>query len=202
VAWPFYALLHHILKFGCQTPGPNYNRTWTGSGDTEIRRDDHGFLIRNLSISFSTTATEDELATEGNRRDWFSVRSFWDSTTDNRHTETIVMRPKWFAEYVFSFFQSLLSMSYHMAEYGSRLYQWVGVVTLIAEGEIIGRFDLGEGLPRSPLTTTLVTLRERSGSNTLRNEKLMRCPGGKSMDYHSNCHPLHQISKRPNQILT
>lgn len=72
---------------------------------------------------------------------------------DNRYKRRVdsfkgglIVHPKMLMKLLRQFLGYLLGMSYHQAEYGAILYERIGKIRMILDGEVLQEFDLAERL--------------------------------------------------------
>jgi hypothetical protein len=107
---------------------------------------DYHITIKNLTLTFPIPPDDtEELAAPIDKLPWLSARTRR-FTNNLEGLRSKVMRPEWLADYLLDFLRRLLSMGYHMAEYGTILYERVGSITVRVGDEAIAEIDLGEML--------------------------------------------------------
>lgn len=102
---------------------------------------DGRFSIKNLDIEvLSPDVSPEKLAPEDEFPDK-AYRHRADFLMDGR-----IVHPKMLMRLLKQFLGYLLGMSYHQARYGAILYERIGKIRMILDGEVLHEFDLAERL--------------------------------------------------------
>ncbi|OJJ45176.1 hypothetical protein ASPZODRAFT_168231 [Penicilliopsis zonata CBS 506.65] len=137
--WSFYALLERFLQYGPlgdQGPDPSCPRDIT---------------IDTLILDFSSAETSlPAPPAEVDYRRWWRRQHFLDRGRRSEQTEDVLVqyraRPEWMAEYLAKEMTGLLNMGYYHAKYGMILYEQIGRIQILVEGQLVKAMDLGKSL--------------------------------------------------------
>ncbi|KAE8337286.1 hypothetical protein BDV24DRAFT_140230 [Aspergillus arachidicola] len=150
--WSFYALLERFLRYG-----PVDEKTSRGKDPTYVHRD---VTVKTLVLDFQSA--EPELSfppDEVDYRWWWGRHHRMDPLPGTETGVTFELsdyktRPEWFAKYLLGYIYGLLAMGYHMAEYGKILYERIGTIKVLVNGEPNAEIDLAGPLARRHFTDT------------------------------------------------
>jgi hypothetical protein len=157
--WLFYAALERFLRYGPvgekkrkgeEEPKPagyRYRRNIQEFEDREI-------LIDTLILDFSSAETELTFSPEDieykhwSWRHWGRDRLPRDQGVIPENLSSYTSRPEWLCEYLRGWISGLLAMSYHTSAYGMPLYEQIGTIRMLVDGELHSEFDLTARLDR------------------------------------------------------
>ncbi|GLI79351.1 hypothetical protein PoHVEF18_007682 [Penicillium ochrochloron] len=155
--WLFYAALERFLRYGPvgekkrkgenEAKPPRY-----GYGGNIQEFEDRGMLIDTLVLDFSSAETELTFPPEdiGYRhwwcRHWGRDRLPRDQGVIPENLSSYTSRPEWLCEYLRGWISGLLAMSYHTSSYGMPLYEQIGTIRILVDGQLHTEFDLAARL--------------------------------------------------------
>ncbi|KAJ5156180.1 hypothetical protein N7492_008983 [Penicillium capsulatum] len=149
--WSFYALLERFLRYGpvdekkdknppCANPE---NDGWVGRQNSTF--EDRDMAIGALVVDIQSAETELPFPPADVDYQRWSDRHFgFDRNHSHDGHENGALdellpyraRPEWLAKYLQSYLSSLLSMSYNEAEYAIFIYERIGVIRFVVDGEV------------------------------------------------------------------
>ncbi|KAA8646809.1 hypothetical protein EYZ11_008593 [Aspergillus tanneri] len=131
--WCFYALLERFLVHGPVTsrqPGKHQEKK---------------VYVKTLTINFESAADEEHPLPppELTWKDYFRYKMRVKDGPDLSH---YAMRPEWLANSLRGQIASLLALSSYTTRYGVFLYEHIGSIRVLVEGEFVEEFDLAKQL--------------------------------------------------------
>ncbi|GAQ09777.1 hypothetical protein ALT_7098 [Aspergillus lentulus] len=183
--WSFYAALERFLRYG----PVGEKRRKEEDESSEYRRttqefEDRGMLIDTLVLDFQSAELELAFPPEDVTYKHWSARHWGlDRRDQSEISETLssyTTRPEWLCEYLQGWIGGLLHMSYHTSQYGQPLYEHIGTIRMLVDGQLHHEFDLAAWLARLQFTDPsdtmghLPTNDRESGFWKWKNETLLR----------------------------
>ncbi|KAJ5826043.1 hypothetical protein N7474_003181 [Penicillium riverlandense] len=153
IHWSFYALLERFLRYGpvdekkekCERPTPS---------SRSLNFEDHDVTVKGLVLDFKSAEPELSFPPDGvTYRRWLSWNSARDSSGKGIKLEQYTTRPEWLAEFLLSEIRSLLRMGYHTALYGKILYERIGTIRILVDGDLKHEVDLAGELASLQFTS-------------------------------------------------
>ncbi|KAH8703245.1 hypothetical protein BGW36DRAFT_403685 [Talaromyces proteolyticus] len=148
--WSFYALLERFLRYG---PVGEKKET-SGRPKPQFRNltfDDYDVTVKLLVLNFKSAEPELSFPPDTvTYQEWIS-HHFTHFLTRNRFQtdidlERYTTRPEWPSTFLVSEIHSILCMSYHTAFYGKELYERIGTIRILVDGDLKHEFDLASML--------------------------------------------------------
>ncbi|RAL13153.1 uncharacterized protein BO97DRAFT_469889 [Aspergillus homomorphus CBS 101889] len=141
VHWAFYAALERFLRYG-----PMGHQQ--GSSEGKCRGfADRGMRVETLVLDFQSADSELEFPPSDTVSYAFWLR--WHSGITLRRLDDPAVsfsrfktRPEWFCEHLQGWIGTLLAMNYHTARYGQLLYDHIGTIKMLVNGQLYKEFDL------------------------------------------------------------
>lgn len=132
ILWFFYGLLERFLKVG----------PFVG----QHHKTDQHFTIKNLDIEVLTPdVPAEKLAPE----DQYPGEQFYNRTGAAELGSDLIIHPKKLAHILMDHNDSLLRIDYHHAEYSAILFERVGTMRILVDGEVQCEYNLAERLHQS-----------------------------------------------------
>jgi hypothetical protein len=157
--WSFYAALERFLRYG--PVGEKRRKEGDESKTQEF--EDRGMLIDTLVLDFQSAELElafpPEVVTykHWSWRHW--GRDLWRDQSEISETlSSYTTRPQWLCEYLQGWIGGLLHMSYHTSAYGQPLYEHIGTIRMLVDGQPHYEFDLAAWLARLRFTDPTDTM--------------------------------------------
>lgn len=145
--WSFYAVLERFLRYG-----PVDEKKMKTLKDPKKYRRNPTFEDRDMTVKQLTLhidSAEDTLPFPPDDIDYsqWSTRQHGIDRFRNPSATTDKLikyrtRPEWLAKYLLGQIGGLLCMSYHTAAYGKILYERIGALRVVVDGEDFGRADI------------------------------------------------------------
>lgn len=155
--WSFYAALERFLRYG---PVGEKRRKEEDKSSDYCRNtqefEDHGMLIDALVLDFQSAELElafppeDVTYKHWSGRHWGSDRR--DQSEVSETLSSYTTRPEWLCEYLQGWIGDLLHMSWHYSKYGQPLYEHIGTIRMLVDGQLHYEFDLAAWLARLRFT--------------------------------------------------
>ncbi|KAK2880191.1 hypothetical protein FQN49_000484 [Arthroderma sp. PD_2] len=159
IHWSFFYPLNYLLKHGPRWDMWTERRSrWHAGkkGDVHPAGQSEGIAIDVLTLDFQTST--DNIATEDIFQEWVDAgvgflfeqwklcrgRPSQQEGWENVHK--IVARPPWMQRYLVARLVYMLCMDYHTAEYGAILYEKVGKIRIMLNGDLQREIHLAETL--------------------------------------------------------
>jgi hypothetical protein len=151
--WSFYAALERFLRYG----PVGEKRRKEEDKSFENRRnmqefEDRGMLIDTLVLDFQSAELElafpPEHITYGNWSDrhWGSDR--FDQSEIPGILSSYTTRPEWLCNWLQRWIDGLLGMSFYYSTYAQPLYERIGTIRMLVDGQFHYEFDLAAWLAR------------------------------------------------------
>ncbi|KGO67446.1 hypothetical protein PEX1_024970 [Penicillium expansum] len=155
--WSFYAALERFLRYGpvgekkhkAEDQSSGYPRNTKEFEDREM-------VIDTLVLDFQSAEMELSFPPEDvtykiwSERHWGLDRG--DRSEASEALSSHKTRPEWLCEYLEAWISGLLYMSYHTSEFGEPLYERVGTIRMLVDGQLYREFDLAAWLARLRFT--------------------------------------------------
>jgi hypothetical protein len=124
--------------------------------------EDREILIGTLILDFSSAELDLAFPPEDVTYEHWSWRHWGRDRRDQSGiSETLssyTARPEWLCEYLQGWISGLLAMSYHSSSYGQPLYEQIGTIRMLVDGELHCEFDLADRLARLRFTGSGYTM--------------------------------------------
>lgn len=157
--WSFYAALERFLRYG--PVGDKKCNTDEEDEPVEYRRNMEefegcGMLIDTLVLDFQSAELELAFPPEDVTYEHWRSRHWGGDYRDQSETSqtlsSYTTRPEWLCQYLQDWIGGLLHMSYHTSEYGQPLYEHIGAIRMLVDGQLRCEFDLAAWLARLRFT--------------------------------------------------
>lgn len=155
--WYFYAALERFFRYG---PVGEKKRKEEDESSEYLRNmkefEDRGMLIDTLVLDFQSAELElsfppeDVTYNQWTKRHWDLDWGTWSETSET--LSSYKTRPGWLCEYLEGWISDLLYMSYHTSEFGQPLYEHIGTIRKLVDGQLYHEFDLAAWLARLRFT--------------------------------------------------
>lgn len=155
--WYFYAALERFFRYGPvgEKKRKEEDETSEYPRNTEEFQD-RGMLIDTLVLDFQSAELELSFPPEDVTYKQWSGRHWGRDRGDQSETsETLSSyktRPEWLCEYLKAWISGLLYMSYHTSKFGQPLYEHIGTIRMLVDGQLYHEFDLAAWLARLRFT--------------------------------------------------
>ncbi|KUM56115.1 hypothetical protein ACN42_g11111 [Penicillium freii] len=154
--WYFYAALERFFRYG---PVGKKKRKREDKSSKYPRNtkefEDWGMLIDTLVLDFQSAELELSFPPEDvTYRQWSDRHWGLDQEDRSEASETLSSyktRPEWLCEYLMAWISGLLSMSYHTSQFGQPLYEHIGTIRMLVDGQLNHEFDLAARYTESSL---------------------------------------------------
>jgi hypothetical protein len=155
--WSFYAALERFLRYG--PVGEKKRKEEDESSEyrrTKQEFEDRGMLIDTLVLDFQSAELELAFPPEDVtykhwwRRHWGRDRG--DQSEISETLSSYTTRPEWLCEYLQGWICGLLHMSYHTSKFGQPIYEHIGTIRMLVDGQLHYEFDLAAWLARLRFT--------------------------------------------------
>lgn len=151
--WSFYAALERFLRYGPvgeqKREGEEESKPFGYSWRPNIQEfEDRGILIDTLILDFSSAERELRFPPEDIEynhwlwRHWGRDRLPRDQGVVPENLSSYTSRPEWLCEYLRGWLSGLLAMSFHTFSCGMPLYERIGTIRMLVDGEVHCEFDL------------------------------------------------------------
>ncbi|PYH86692.1 hypothetical protein BO82DRAFT_349866 [Aspergillus uvarum CBS 121591] len=165
--WSFYAALERFLRYG-----PVGEKKRKGEEADTKNFQDRGIAIETLVLDFRSAELELAFPPEDvSYKHWWFWHCGRDIRSRNAGLEPLSSyktRPEWLCKYLKQEIGGLLHMSYYTARYGELLYEHIGTIRMLVDGQLVHEFDLAAELARLGFTDERDTMghlrREERGS--------------------------------------
>ncbi|KAJ9489101.1 hypothetical protein VN97_g4161 [Penicillium thymicola] len=155
--WYFYAALERFLRYG--PVGLKQRKEESESseypGNTKVF-EDRGMLIDTLVLDFQSAELELSFPPEDvTYKQWWGRHWGLDQGDRSETSGTLsshTTRPEWLCEYLKDWISGLLYMDYHTSEFGQPLYEHIGTIRMLVDGQLYHEFDLAAWLARLRFT--------------------------------------------------
>ncbi|KAJ5413567.1 hypothetical protein N7465_005872 [Penicillium sp. CMV-2018d] len=155
--WYFYAALERFFRYG---PVGKKKRKKEDKSSEYPRNtkefEDRGMLIDTLVLDFQSAELELSFPPEDVIYEQWSDRHWGLDQGDRSETsETLSSyktRPEWLCGYLKTWISGLLSMSYHTSKFGQPLYEHIGTIRMLVDGQLYHEFNLAAWLARLRFT--------------------------------------------------
>ncbi|KAJ5116344.1 hypothetical protein N7456_000692 [Penicillium angulare] len=155
--WSFYAALERFLRYG-PVGKKGHKEEVESSGYSRNMKEfaDRGILVETLVLDFQSAELELAFPPEDvTYMDWWGRHWGRDRGDESERSETLssyTTRPEWLCKYMSYWIRDLLHMSYHTSEYGKPLYEHIGIIRMLVDGQLHCEFDLATWLARLQFT--------------------------------------------------
>lgn len=149
--WSFYAALERFLRYGPVGLKKRKEESKPSEypGNTE-EFENRGMLIDTLVLDFQSAELELSFPPEDVTYKQYWERHWGRDQGDRGETsETLsshTTRPEWLCEYLKGWIDDLLDMDYHTSEFGQPLYEHIGTIRMLVDGQLSYEFDLAAWL--------------------------------------------------------
>ncbi|KAE8376016.1 hypothetical protein BDV26DRAFT_248101 [Aspergillus bertholletiae] len=153
--WSFYAALERFLRYGPVGEKPHHegkgaSRRGQYRDDLEEFRDQN-ILTDTLVMDFQSADLElsfpPDNVTFRHWSDRHNGRDRWRSAGDISETlSSYKPRPEWLCNYLGGWINGILTMGYHVSWYGMPLYENIGTIQLLVDGQLQFEIDLASRL--------------------------------------------------------
>ncbi|OGM41681.1 hypothetical protein ABOM_009960 [Aspergillus bombycis] len=176
--WSFYALLERFIRYG-----PVDEKTSRKEAPMDVDRD---VTVKTLVLDFQSAESELSFPPDEVDYRWWWRRQYRQDPRPgteagvNFELSDHKTRPEWFAKYLSGHIYALLGMTYHTAEYGKILYERIGAIKVLVNGERNAEIDLADSLTRLDFSSGrdifgyVTTERELSAYREWKKETLAR----------------------------
>lgn len=140
--WCFYTLLERFLVLGPVNQLPD------DDGPGRERRSERRFFARTLTLNIESHADETKYPlpppdiTYGTYREYRQLPRIYRRRKPPIDLSGYAVRPEWFARTLCSEIRYMLVMSYATLYLGGILYEHIGAIRVLVDGEIYEEFDL------------------------------------------------------------
>lgn len=155
--WSFYAALERFLRYGPVGAKKGKEEAESSQYPRETKEfEDRGILIDTLVLDFQSAELElffppkDVTYKHWSGRHWGRDRGDQSETPET--LSSYKTRPEWLCEYLETWVSGLLYMGYHTSEFGKPLYERIGTIRMLVDGQSYGEFDLAAWLARLRFT--------------------------------------------------
>lgn len=144
--WCFYALLERFLVLGPVNQLPPTN----AHGPARQRQSDRRFFAHTLTLNVESAA-DDNHPLPPPEVNYDTYRKYTRNTGNRTRKlstdlSTYAVRPEWFARVLCSEISNLLGMHYYTLYLGGILYEHIGVIRVLVDGNFHQEFDLAKKL--------------------------------------------------------
>ncbi|RLL95785.1 hypothetical protein CFD26_103904 [Aspergillus turcosus] len=178
--WSFYAALERFLRYG----PVGEKRRKEEDESSEYRRptqefEDRGMLIDTLVLDFQSAELELAFPPEDvTYKHWWGRhwgRDWRDQSEISETLSSYTTRPEWLCEYLRVWIGGLLHMGYHTSAFGKPIYEHIGTIRMLVDGQLHYEFDLAACLARLRFTDPGILTNDReSGLWKWKKETLLR----------------------------
>lgn len=159
--WGFYIILERILCHGpvggeiCDQKSPYSPCDPLRKTYTETKFKDRNIAVRTLVINVTSAETNVPFPPQIHpppernghiEEEWYSDWAENHTLNSNHELGEFATRPGWLAQDLVVNFQSLISMGFSVAEYGRIIYERIGRIQILVNGEVLHEFDLSKQL--------------------------------------------------------
>ncbi|KAE8407358.1 hypothetical protein BDV37DRAFT_240882 [Aspergillus pseudonomiae] len=150
--WSFYALLERFLRYG--PVDEKTSRREVGPSSASPMYADRDVTVKTLVLDFQSAESELSFPPDEVDYPWWRDRHHLRDPLPGTQTGVAFelsnhkARPEWFAKYLLGYIYGLLGMGYHTAEYGKILYERIGTIKVLVNGEPNAEIDLAGPLAR------------------------------------------------------
>jgi hypothetical protein len=135
--WSFYGLLQRFLRYG---PVDERKK----SSKPPFESDDYDVTVKLLVLNFKSAELEPAFPPDTVTYDTWESWHFMHFYSRQRDIdlERYTTRPEWVSKFLVSEIRSLLRMNYYTASYGKILYERIGAIRILVDGDLKHEFDL------------------------------------------------------------
>lgn len=149
--WSFYAALERFLRYGPVAEKRSKEKDNSQKSRWNIQEfEDRGMLIDTLVLDFQSAELELAFPPENITYDHWSSRhrgsDKFDRSEIHRILSTYTTRPEWLCRYMQDWICHLLGMDYCTSRYGQPLYERIGTIQMLVDGQLEYEFDLAAWL--------------------------------------------------------
>lgn len=160
--WSFYAALERFLRYGPVGEKKREGEEPDAESSAHRCRDDtedfqdRGVAIKTLVLDFQSAELELSFPPEDvsykHWRWWHCGRDMRSPSAGLEPLSSYKTRPQWLCQYLRMEIGGLLKMSYHTARYGQPLYEHIGTIRMLVDGQLVDELDLAAWLARLHFT--------------------------------------------------
>ncbi|OJK02126.1 hypothetical protein ASPACDRAFT_1854132 [Aspergillus aculeatus ATCC 16872] len=160
--WSFYAALERFVRYGPVGEKKRKGEQAAAESSDHRRRDDtkdfqdRGIVIETLVLDFRSAELELFFPPEDvlykHWQWWHCGRDMRNPSAGLEPLSSYKTRPQWLCQYLKMEIGALLEMSYHTAKYGQPLYEHIGTIRMLVDGQLVDEFDLATWLARLHFT--------------------------------------------------
>lgn len=161
--WSFYAALERFLRYGpVGRKGHKEEDVPPGPFRNTKEFADRGILVDTLVLDFQSAELELAFPPEAvTYRNWLMRHMGVDRGVPSETSRTLssyTTRPEWLCEYLRGWISNILHMSYHTSAYGQPLYERIGTIRMLVDGQLHCEFDLAARLAGLRFTDSRSTM--------------------------------------------
>lgn len=157
----FYSALEQLLRDGAAARKSHKDGPHSGLSNAKDFAD-RGILIDTLVLDFQSAELDLAFPPESVTYTHWTKRHLGRDHRDQSETsETLssyTTRPEWLCERLQGWINSLLHMGYHTSRWGSPLYERIGTIRMLVDGQLHCEFDLAARLAGLQFTDSRSTM--------------------------------------------
>lgn len=149
--WSFYAALERFLRYGPVGEKRRKEKDRISENGRNMQQfEDRGMLIDTLVLDFQSAELEFAFPPENVTYEHWSNRHCGGEKFDRSEIPGLLAsyttRPEWLCRYIQDWIRHLLDMNYCTASYGQPLYEHIGTIRMLVDGQLEYEFDLAAWL--------------------------------------------------------
>ncbi|KAJ5497416.1 hypothetical protein N7463_009403 [Penicillium fimorum] len=144
--WSFYAVLERFLRYG-PVGAKKGRKSNYGNPSYENRH----ISVENLILDFHSAETELPYPPgDVEYSAWVNKHhgSVWDTDGEVDQALAYKTRPEWLLRFLKEWLRYITDMSYHAAMYGACIYEKIGAISMLVDGQLWNTTDLADQLAR------------------------------------------------------